>query len=68
LPDFKVICPSEGSPVQSETLPEETKVQKHNFLISVVSSLDFKVPSIVTEVYPSKSHAAASKTEVINFP
>ena len=59
--------PENGRPVQSETLLEESKVQKLYFLISVVSLFDFKVPSIVTEVNLPESHTAASETEVIKF-
>jgi hypothetical protein len=65
--DIKVISATEGSPVQSETLLEERKVQCLYFLISVVSFLDFKFPSIVAEVNLSESYAAASKTKVIKF-
>ena len=63
-----IVQPENGMPVQSETLLEESKVQKLlNFLISVVSLLDFKVPLIVTEVNPPESHTTASDTEVIKF-
>ena len=61
--------PENGRPVQSETLLEESKVQKLlYFLISVVPLLDFKVPLIVTEVNLPESHAVTLKPEVIKFP
>ena len=61
--------PENGRPVQSKSLLEDSKVRKLlYFLISVVSLLDFKVPSIVTEVILPESHAVALKTEVIKFP
>jgi hypothetical protein len=49
--------PENGMPVHSETLLEESKVQKLLFLISVFPLLYFKVPSIVTEGKLPESHA-----------